>query len=501
MEITIYSINDVYILSNLSKLKQYILDKKNIDCYTTINGDFLSPSLLSTIDDGKSMIDILNQIPIDFACFGNHEFDIPHNKLLKRINEFNGCWLNSNIAKLDGTIQYSITEKNGIRIGWMGLCTADTPSLSNPDKKLHFSDVIASAEKYVKLLKPRVDIIIALTHQTIENDEILAEKVPDLNIILGGHEHFPYFKINQNTMIIKSGVDSEFVSTITIKKDREKITYSAVLNDIVNYQPNEIMNKNIENYHKTMEILNQFILFDINADKPLSSKNTRDGQQYLCQLINDIIKESYKVDLVITNGGGYRGKTNYSTHFTYGDLLTEFPFESNLVEITLTGKQIINAIKYSEKKKNIGYGGYLQVDSKCMIENNQVSQINNIKIKENYQYKVVIIGKLLQGMDNNSELVKIGNTIDNLPYLVEDGQPMKTIILRYFIQKKWKLLGSNFYKLDDNNDGYLDKNEIKTHLNQITNNSITEIELNMMIDIMDKDKNDKISIDEFRNIL
>ena len=124
-----------------------------------------------------------------------------------------------------------------------------------------------------------------------------------------------------------------------------------------------------------------------------------------------------------------------------------------------------------------------------------------IFLEDIFILKVVIIGKLLQGMDNNSELVEIGNTIDNLPYLVEDGQPMKTIILRHFIQKKWKLLGSNFYKLDDNNDGYLDKNEIKTHLNQITNNSITEIELNMMIDIMDKDKNDKISIDEFRNIL
>lgn len=501
MEITIYSINDVYILSNLSKLKQYINDKQNINFYTTINGDFLSPSILSTIDNGKSMVDILNQIPIDFACFGNHEFDIPHSKLLKRINEFNGIWLNSNITNLDGPTRYSITEKNGIRIGWIGLCTTDTPSLSNPNSNLIFNDIIASATEYVKLLKPSVDIIVALTHQTIEEDNLLAEQVPELNIILGGHEHFPYFKISSNTMIIKSGIDSEFVSTITIKKDKDNISYSASLNDIVNYKSNEIIDNNIDKYNKTLEIFNQFILFETNLEKPISSKSTRDGQQYLCQLINDIIKDSYNADLVITNGGGYRGKKTYLTNFTYKDLLTEFPFESNLVEITMTGKEIHDTIQYSENKKNIGYGGYLQVDSNCIIENNLISIINNTKINNNHKYKVIITGKLLLGMDNNSELVKIGKNIDNLKHLVEDGQPIKSIILKHFIHKKWKLLGANFYKLDDNNDGYLDKNEIRTHINKLTNNTISDIELNMMIDIIDKDEDEKISIEEFKKLL
>ena len=45
--------------------------------------------------------------------------------------------------------------------------------------------------------------------------------------------------------------------------------------------------------------------------------------------INDIIKESYKVDLVITNGGGYRGKTNYSTHFTYSNQLSTLLISPN----------------------------------------------------------------------------------------------------------------------------------------------------------------------------
>ena len=44
MEVTIFSINDVYILPNLSKLKHYMDEQQNKDFYTTISGNFLTPS-------------------------------------------------------------------------------------------------------------------------------------------------------------------------------------------------------------------------------------------------------------------------------------------------------------------------------------------------------------------------------------------------------------------------------------------------------------------------
>ena len=104
-------------------------------------------------------------------------------------------------------------------------------------------------------------------------------------------------------------------------------------------------------------------------------------------------------------------------------------------------------------------------------------------------------------MDDNIELVKIGETIDNVKYLVENGLPIKSVILKHFIHKKWKLFGSNFYKLDDNNDGYLDTIDIHLHLNKFTNNTITDIELNAMIDIMGNDlDNDEKHIDKFNKI-
>ena len=60
-------------------------------------GDFVSPSLLSSIDKGYGMIDVMNNTPVDYVCFGNHEADLKFEKLTKRIDESKFPWINSNM--------------------------------------------------------------------------------------------------------------------------------------------------------------------------------------------------------------------------------------------------------------------------------------------------------------------------------------------------------------------------------------------------------------------
>ena len=60
-------------------------------------GDFVSPSLLSSLDFGRSMVDCMNIAGIDYVCIGNHEADISLAALAERVGEFRGVWLNSNL--------------------------------------------------------------------------------------------------------------------------------------------------------------------------------------------------------------------------------------------------------------------------------------------------------------------------------------------------------------------------------------------------------------------
>lgn len=62
MQVLIYSINDVYELENLAKLKAYIDERNAAEApsafFVTLNGDFLSPSILALFDKGEAMVQV-----------------------------------------------------------------------------------------------------------------------------------------------------------------------------------------------------------------------------------------------------------------------------------------------------------------------------------------------------------------------------------------------------------------------------------------------------------
>ena len=67
------------------------------------SGDTLSPSLLSGIDHGVHIIDILNHMGVDAMVPGNHEFDFGPEVFRARIAEATFPIVSSNILEADGT--------------------------------------------------------------------------------------------------------------------------------------------------------------------------------------------------------------------------------------------------------------------------------------------------------------------------------------------------------------------------------------------------------------
>ena len=67
--------NDVYLLANLARFKTCISTNKQQfpNVRALLPGEFLSPSTLSALDNGRGMVDVLNHVGLDYACIGNHE--------------------------------------------------------------------------------------------------------------------------------------------------------------------------------------------------------------------------------------------------------------------------------------------------------------------------------------------------------------------------------------------------------------------------------------------
>ena len=133
------------------------------------SGDTLSPSLLSGIDKGAHIIDILNHMGVDMMVPGNHEFDFGPEIFRARIGEAKFPIVTSNVREPDGaqpanTVDEKIVEVGGVKIGFYGLTTEDTPDVSTPGD-ITFADAVETAQaKQAALQGAGADFVVAVVH-------------------------------------------------------------------------------------------------------------------------------------------------------------------------------------------------------------------------------------------------------------------------------------------------------------------------------------------------
>ncbi|MBF0458820.1 MAG: 5'-nucleotidase C-terminal domain-containing protein [Nitrospirae bacterium] len=159
-------------------------------------GDVFTGTVYFSKYHGLADVDFLNSILLDAMTPGNHEFDRGPAVFAEFIKKASFPVISANIelstrSPLHGLIKpYTIIEKNGRKIGIIGLTTTETPSISKPGKSVKFNDIIKSAKVSVTALNRQgVNIIIILSHVGYENDLILARSVPGVDVIVGGHSH------------------------------------------------------------------------------------------------------------------------------------------------------------------------------------------------------------------------------------------------------------------------------------------------------------------------
>jgi 5'-nucleotidase/UDP-sugar diphosphatase len=226
--LTLLTMNDVYEITpvqgqgGLAELMTLLRAERATATHhlTTVNGDFLSPSLMSALFKGAQMVALFNALGVDVVTFGNHEFDLGPEVTQQRIAESHFVWLGTNVLGADGKpfggAGATLTRQVGeLTVGMFGLVTLETAYLSSPGPTVTFAPVVPTAQAAVEALRQAgADVIIALTHLTIAEDRALAQQVPGISVILGGHEHAPITWYEGGTLIHKSGQDARYLGRI-----------------------------------------------------------------------------------------------------------------------------------------------------------------------------------------------------------------------------------------------------------------------------------------------
>ena len=216
-------------------------------------GDFSMGTVFQSIcSTDAPELRIMGQMGYDVTTFGNHEFDFRDsglaNQLLAAKNSGDRLpqIVTSNIGfpaenqmtkpltdlknamTAYGVKEYAILERDGIRIGIFGLIGKDAGEFS-PMTNVTFNDCVKSAKSTVEKLKnkEKVDLIVCVSHSGVfkdtskSEDEQLAKKVPEIDIIISGHTHTKLEKpiIVGNTIIGACGEYSNNLGVIDLKRD------------------------------------------------------------------------------------------------------------------------------------------------------------------------------------------------------------------------------------------------------------------------------------------
>lgn len=453
VRITILQMNDVYEIAPVSGGKEGGLARvaalrdrllaENPNTITVLAGDLFSPSALGTAPygnsrlAGKQIVAAMNALGLDYSTFGNHEFDIKKEQFHERLKESQFTWISSNCFDQDGkpfpkVLDSKIIEVQGVKIGIFGVTLA-----SNQAGYVRYEDPFSIAQRKIAELRPKTDILIALTHLNYQDDIALANRFPELDLILGGHEHenMQLLRGKDFTPIFKADANARTVYVHELRWDKaaaQHLTVSSRLERITDALPEqektakavaEWQQIGYEGFRKAGFEPDRTVTVSTEELDGLEAR-VRNGSTRLTELIMQaMLHAAPDTELSLCNSGSIRIDDILppGTISEY-DVIRILPFGGNIVTTKMKGALLKKTLDQGQKNK--GSGAYLQT-ANVSGGSGQPWLINGKKLDEKKVYSVAVLEYLLKVGDSGLEFL-VNNP--GAPVLENKGDIRKALI-------------------------------------------------------------------------
>jgi 2',3'-cyclic-nucleotide 2'-phosphodiesterase (5'-nucleotidase family) len=459
----IVAFNDVYALDHLPKLATLIAAAR-AGCdrlLVTLAGDFLAPSLLSSLDDGRGMTAILAAIGVTHVTFGNHEDDVPHAALLARIRELPVTWLATNVHDL-GLPARDVVEVGGKRVGLLGVVLVDPIVYRRPPfgARLEAPEPAAVREARA-LVADGCEWVVALSHQDADADRSLARALAGLPaIVLGGHEHTALDETVDGVRVLKAGTEAThawIVDATWASSGRPEVR--ARLEPTAGYADDPEVRALVDRVLAPVRALATATLLELAAGEVLSSIGTRSRQTSLGELVCSRLRDTLGAEACVFNGGGIRAARDYRDRLTYGDLEAEIPFDNELVVVAMPGGVLEHAIVESRAGAPAEHGGFLQVDDRTEVIGDRLVRVAGAAFDRERTYRVALVRDLCFGLDNIAPLVELARAHPEIIPPAGGLRMPREVLVRAFAATLLEQLGG-FAAVDSNHDGRIDADEL-----------------------------------------
>jgi 2',3'-cyclic-nucleotide 2'-phosphodiesterase (5'-nucleotidase family) len=369
-------INDVYLsdtladgkggLARVATVRNRLADQGPV--LFVLAGDVLSPSLLSKYYNGLQMVEAMNAAKLDYATFGNHEFELDRDTLIARIEGSKFKWLSANctLAKagpFPKVQPWDTVRVSGHLVGLFGLTLQGSyrsyVRCSRPDSAAH---IVVDT-----LSKIGADLIVGLTHQTVEADRDLLGREPRLDLILGGHEHEAHDSVVSGRHVLKADANSRSAQFATLWGGKEHWRQAIAVVHVDSRLPDDTAVARVtadwaDSLRRRLGPERRIG----STDMPIDARDalSRHQESVLGDLVTDAARAGTGADVALINAGAMRlddiirpgPVSNYQVEsiFLFAD-------ETRMVTFPLTGARLREVLEHGVSGASLGKGGFLQI--------------------------------------------------------------------------------------------------------------------------------------------
>lgn len=198
VDLNILHTNDVHGRWSAAFVERLCRLRESMDALLLDAGDCLRTGNIAIPLKPPTEWEYLRQAGYDAVTLGNREFHILPKGFLAKVQGAPCPLLCANIRSKYPDAPLPVQpvwqgERAGVRIGIVGLTVPMvTPRMRSARLSAYlFDPPLEVAREWAIRLRPEVDLLIALTHLGIQQDRLLAEACPELDLIIGGHSHTP----------------------------------------------------------------------------------------------------------------------------------------------------------------------------------------------------------------------------------------------------------------------------------------------------------------------
>lgn len=365
------------------------------------NGDFIEGAPMSSYAFKTQATDHFDQMfkeltqeaEADVGILGNHEFNYGIDYIKQVWQDVTYPLLSANILE-DGQplfAPYTVIEKQGVKIGIVGVTTQYIPHWEEPEhvKHLTFQSALTVAQKYVAQPRPVVDVVILAYHggfeadletgqptetDTGENEGYkLLTQIPGVDAVVTGHQHRQIATIVNGIPTTQPGYRGEKIGQIILDLDENKqvVNAQAELLSVALVPPDAKMSRLTASWKQAVDAWLDQPLTTITGDMLIHDhlQARLYGHPYL-ELINQVEMAATGADVASTAlfNNEIRG---LDPQVTIRNILNGYPYPNTLVVERVTGKDLRTALERCASFFEVDDAGQVTVAQKFVYPKEQ----------------------------------------------------------------------------------------------------------------------------------